>query len=326
MNAHSRQFREAWRAHVDALKSQYKISEVVSKWTKLEKAGKELVGLCLNHNEHTPSMRVNDAKGTVWCFACEFTGDIFDVVQLMTGLSFREAVEWLDGAGLSAVDPQERRVAIEREEAQRKLDIETARRFWADGISPDGTPAEVYLRQARGITIPLPPSVRFGMVPAWRDRDTGEWSEPQPAVLFAVFDKAGEVCGIQRIFVRNGGLQKARMEKPKLSLGRIKGGSLRLGDPQRRVILCEGPEDGLSLMQGLPGAAVWPTLGTAMMPAVEFPNVVREIVIAGQNDDAGRVAVNKAAAALGDQGFLVSTMFPDPQFKDWNDQLRGIAR
>jgi DNA primase len=62
------------------------------------------------------------------------------------------------------------------------------------------------------------------------------------------------------------------------------------------------------------------------MPEIIFPPEIRSIVIAGQNDEAGRVAVVKAAERLMEQGFDVRTMFPDPAFKDWNDQLRGIRK
>lgn len=316
-----------FRRLVDEVRQTHDISEVVRKWTDLRPAGRgELAGLCVAHNERTPSMRVNDAKGQVYCFGCGYTADIFRVVQDQLGCSFLDALRWVGDAGLQLVDPSERIRQRVEDDAKREQGVADARELWGRCGDPRGTPAEVYLREVRGITMPLPPSLRFGFVPAWRDKETGEWSPPLPALVCAVYNRAEEVVGIQRIFLRDGGRAKARMRKPKKSLGQIKGASLRLGPVQSSIIVCEGPEDGLSLAQELPGRSVWPTLGTGLMPHVEYPTEVEEIVIAGQNDAPGQAAVTRAAESLMDQGYRVRKMFPDPGFSDWNDQLQGVRR
>jgi DNA primase len=313
------------RMRDDAI-ARHNISDVVGKWVKLRRTGREFEGLCLNHAEKSPSMRVNDTKGKVYCFGCGYHADIIQVVQDQVGLGFMDALRWLGAEHLPIVDEAERIRAREEDEADRLRDIADARKFWDAGADPRGTPAEVYLREVRGITKGLPPSIRFGHVPAGRDKLTGEWRAPMPAVLCAVYDRGGAVVGIQRIFLRDGGRAKANMKRPKLTLGRIRGGSLRLGPPQPTIIVCEGPEDGLTLAQEIPGSSVWPTLGTGLMPIVAYPEEVTEIVIAGQNDGAGKAAVDAAGQALLEQGFAVRTMFPDPAFKDWNDQLRGVRK
>jgi DNA primase len=315
----------AFRAAVEEVRHRHNISDVVSKWAPVKRAGRELVSLCLFHSERTPSMRVNDAHGIFYCFGCGASGDIIELVMMKLGCRFMEALNWLGGANLPHIDPAERILRAERDEATRLREIEDAKRFWSECVSAAGTPAEVYAR-SRAIVAPLPDSIRFGELPAWRNPESGEWTRPIPAMVCACFDRAGEVVGIQRIFLRDGGRAKARMRKPKLTLGRIRGASLRLGPPQATVIVCEGPEDGLSLAQELPGRSVWPTLGTGLMPAVEYPPEVSEIIIAGQNDKAGVAAAEKAGEALLKQGFAVRTMFPHPDFKDWNDELRGIRR
>jgi DNA primase len=144
-------------------------------------------------------------------------------------------------------------------------------------------------------------------------------------MVCAIFDQGGAVCGIQRVFLTPDGTAKAPMRKPKLTLGRIRGASLRLGPVQSSIIVCEGPEDGLSLLENLPGSSVWPCLGTGLMPAVEFPPEVKEITLAGQNDNAGRDAVERAGVALAERGYRVRTMFPDTRFNDFNDQHRGVS-
>lgn len=195
--------------------------------------------------------------------------------------------------------------------------------MWERCVPASGTPAEAYLR-GRGIAMPLPASLRFGAVYAWRNEETGEVGPDLPALVGAVVNGAGELTGVQRIFIKPDGTGKAKMRKPKKSLGRVRGSALRLGPVAPELILCEGPEDGLSLAQEMPGHSVWVALGTAMMPELGLPPEVRAVVIAGQNDAPGQHAVRNAAEALSARGLSVRTMFPDPRFKDWNDQLRGV--
>lgn len=316
----------AFRAHVDDVRNRHPLSAVVSRYTKLKPVGREMGGLCPFHEERSASFRVSDAKGLYWCFGCQAKGDVFGFVQAKTEGSFLDAVKWLDGSDLPMADPAEMAKRRQEDEASRARDVADAVGLWNGAQAVEGTPAETYLREVRAITSPLPSSIRFGLVPAWRDDETGEWGRAFPALICAVFDRGGAVCGIQRVFLRPDGGGKARMKRPKKSLGRVRGASMRLGPVQPTIIVTEGPEDGLTLAQEIPGASVWPTLGTALMPAVEYPDEVTEIVIAGQNDPQGKVAVAAAAEALLAQGYAVRTMFPGERFKDWNDELRGVAR
>jgi DNA primase len=311
---------------VNEVRNRHNISEVVSKWTSLKRSGRELVGLCLNHKERSPSMRVSDAKGVVFCFACGFTADIFGVVMHMQGLRFMDALRWVDSSELMVVDPSERVRKRAEDEAERRASLADARRFWSDASPIEGSAGETYLCQHRGITMPLPASIRFGRVPSWKDDATGKWGPCAPAVLCAVFDGAGEVCGIQRIFVRDDGSGKRWGAKSKRSLGSIREASMRFGPPQRTVIVCEGPEDGLTLAQEIPGSSVWPACGTGLMPLIDYPPEVQEVIIAGQNNEAGRIAVDRTAEAVIGRGLPARTMFPDADFDDWNDQLLGVCK
>jgi DNA primase len=314
----------AFQQRVDEIRTMHNISEIIGRYTTLRKTGREVAGLCVFHNERSPSLRVNDAKGTYHCFGCGASGDVIRFVMDKEGKSFLDALSWLGASDLPVVSPEQRAQRAAEDAADREQAIAEARMFWDRSRPAAGTPAQVYAR-ARGITMPLPPSIRFGMVPAWRDRETGEWGRDLPALIGAV--TIGEdLVAIQRIFLRDGGRAKANMKKPKLSLGRVMGGALWLGPPACEIIITEGPEDALSLAQEIPGRTVAAALGTAMMPAIRYPAQVRRITIAGQNDKAGALAVDQAAAALTELGFSVRTMFPHPDYKDWNDQLRGIRR
>lgn len=309
---------------VDEAKQKHNISDVMAKHANVTKVGKERKSLCPFHNEKSPSFQLNDAKGTFYCFGCGATGDIVRLVMRLQGIGFMDAMRWLGAADLPEVSAADRLRAAEEDAAERAQAIADARMMWDRCVDPVGTPAETYLRQCRGITMALPPAVRFGVVPTSRD-EQGIWKRPHPALVLSVVDGAGDVVGLQRVFLRPDGMAKAWGKKSKLSLGRPRGAAVRLqAGISGRVILTEGPEDGMSLAQELPDCTVWVALGTAMMPELRLPPSLTELTIAGQNDAAGRAAVEAARARFIEQGIAVRLMYPADGFKDWNDQLRGI--
>jgi len=58
---------------------------------QLRKVGKDHVGLCPFHDDHTPSLRVTASKGLFRCPACGATGNVIQFVAKKEGLSDREA-------------------------------------------------------------------------------------------------------------------------------------------------------------------------------------------------------------------------------------------
>lgn len=314
-----------FRRRIDDAMARRNLSAILGRHTKLKRRGRELVGLCPYHQEKSPSFEVNDAKGVYYCHGCGASGDHFTALKLLDRLTFREAYEALTNDTFPTVSDGDRVKALREDAAARASAIDDARLMWARSVDPHGTPAELYLRTARGISMELPLSVRFGMVPTSRD-DDGHWKKPYPAVVLACTDAAGDLIGVQRIFLRDDGSDKRWGKRSKLSAGRPRGGVVRFsgGPSPVHVVTGEGPEDGLSLAQELPDRAVWAALGTAMIPEIQFPQSVRRVTIAGQNDAPGRAAAAKAVPLLEQRGFDVDTMWPGDAFKDWNDQLRGV--
>lgn len=300
------------------------MSGVVGRATALKKAGREYQGLCPFHPEKSPSFFVNDAKGFGHCFGCDWHGDQIKFVMDREGCSFREAYQRLANDDLPIWTPAERAKALAEDRLDDLEKEQCARKFFEASGPVAGTPGEIYLR-ARGITIEPPPFVRFGTVPSWRDKETGEWGRNRPALVCGAQDGTGAVVGIQRIFFPGDDPSLGRKDC-KLSLGTIKGAALRLAPAEPVIIMAEGPEDGLSIMQEGPGLPVWVPFGTSMMPSVQLPPIVRKVIIAEQNNTAGRIAASKAAISLSDLGLEVSGAQPHSQYDDWNDQLRGDAQ
>lgn len=321
----------AFHHAVEKARERHYLSDVVARYTTLRKRGtRELVGLCPFHAEKSPSFEVNDAKGVYYCHGCGASGDAFRFLMQKDGLTFREAFEALTGDSFPVVSEEERarrKEADARDIAER---VALARSIWAASLPAAGTPAEVYAR-SRGISAPLPETARFVMTARWRNSETGEVGRDHPAMACALQDAAGEIVGVQCIFLQNGGRRKydhvredGTKAKAKLSFGVIVGSAFRIGPVSDHIVICEGPEDGLTLGQQLPDQTVWVACGTAMMSKVSIPAGVRKITLAGDNGEAGRLAVQQAATAYLDLGLMVGSAFPDPCFKDWNDELMEV--
>lgn len=74
--------------------------EVVGRYVKIRRAGREYTGLCPFHDESTPSFTVNPQKGFVHCFGCGAHHDAIGFLMRHLGVDFREAVRQLDSGAL----------------------------------------------------------------------------------------------------------------------------------------------------------------------------------------------------------------------------------
>jgi DNA primase catalytic core len=90
--------------NAEAIKSRIDLVNYVSRYTKLERSGRDFLGLCPFHSEKTPSFRVHNGR---WrCFgACNSSGDLIDFVMQMEHLDFLEAYRKLaEEIGLEVED------------------------------------------------------------------------------------------------------------------------------------------------------------------------------------------------------------------------------
>ena len=69
--------------------------DLVSEYVKLEKRGRNYIGLCPFHDEKTPSFTVSEDKQICHCFGCKKGGNVFQFTQEIKDLSFVEAVKEL---------------------------------------------------------------------------------------------------------------------------------------------------------------------------------------------------------------------------------------
>jgi hypothetical protein len=149
-----------------------------------------------------------------------------------------------------------------------------------------GTPVEAYLR-SRAITI-LPPLVQYHPR-LWYSDDTYF-----PGMVVERQNAAGDVVALHRTFLTEAGA-KAPVEPMRKDLGRWTGTAIRLSGRAEEMLLGEGIETVLSVMQmtGLPG---WAAGSAGALRMAVLPPWVRRVTILVDGDDEGERASQAAAA------------------------------
>ncbi len=297
---------------IDAIRRNNPLPDVAAKVVALQPVGKEWMGCCPFHSDRSPSFTIFDCGRRFYCFGCSASGDVLDFVQRAYGVTLPEAARML---GADEV-PKVALTATPAADVEAKANQDRARSIWERTVPAAGSLSESYLR-FRGIFAPFPDDIRFSCLPC-------DNLGALPCLVAAVRDVDGEITGIQRIWLAHDGMGKADVAKPKRSLGRVKGGAIRLGDldGSSTVTVCEGPEDGLSLLEML-GGPVWVAAGATFLPHMQFPPEVRSVLIGADNDPAGALAAQDAARTFASRGLSARIIHPLAGSKDFNDELRG---
>jgi DNA primase len=79
----------------DRIRAAVNIADLVAELTTVKRSGRNHMAVCVFHQEKTPSMSLDVARGLYKCHGCHAAGDIFTFVQETQGLTFPEAMEWL---------------------------------------------------------------------------------------------------------------------------------------------------------------------------------------------------------------------------------------
>lgn len=159
------------RGDIDRVREATDIVELISEITKVKRSGRSYMAVCPFHEEKTPSMSVDRARGLYHCFGCDAGGDVFKFVQETRGVEFGEALDMLaTKAGIQLVrDPDEARKRGRRaaavEALRRSVDVYHQRLKKA----ADAGPARAYLR-SRGYDVDIIDEWKLGF--AGTDWDT----------------------------------------------------------------------------------------------------------------------------------------------------------
>lgn len=153
------------RSDVGTIKERLDITEVVSGYIKLEKAGTSFKARCPFHNEKTPSFFVSPVRQSFYCFGCGAKGDIFTFVEEVEGLDFRGALKHLAEKAGVEIEYHSSESKTEKDKILNALEEATS--FFEKELA-GFEPARRYIA-SRGISGETIKNWRIGYSPAeWR--------------------------------------------------------------------------------------------------------------------------------------------------------------
>ena len=256
---------------------------------------------CPCHEDRTPSLSISDGQDGVLLVNCFAGCDPVDILRALSDQGLSEPPRATPSPRLH-----------HRDNGRAALGI------WRESQSAAGTVVERYLRR-RGITLPVPPSIRFH--PGLKHGPTGLIL---PAMVAAVQAPDRRVVAIHRTFLTEYGT-KATVSTPKMALGPLGAGAVRLAKAGSLLGLAEGIEDALSAMQ-LFDLPCWASLGGARLARVDLPPEVREVRIFADGDDPGKEAAETSVRRFRREGLKARAFLPPGGVKDWNDALIAEGR
>ena len=204
---------------------------------------------------------------------------------------------------------------------------EAARRLFAMSLPLSRTLVETYLRN-RGITaLHGTGSLRFHPRCYYRPDDHSP-TETWPAMIASVTDLAGYLTGAHRTWLDPGGfseatLGKAPIDTPRRAMGDLLGHAVQFGVAGEVMAAGEGIETMLSLRCVLPAMPMVAALSAAHLSAILFPDTLRRLYIARDDDPAGDGAMAtliERAQVAGIEAIVIS-----PRLGDFNEDLRLLG-
>jgi DNA primase len=152
-------------SQIPEIKEKLDIVNIIGERIKLQRRGKNFLGLCPFHSEKTPSFNVSPDMQRYICFGCKRKGDVFEFIQEFDRLTFPETLEYLaDKAGVKleklTPDPQEKM----RKDMFAALEL--AQRYFSYLLVEHavGEPARQYL-EGRGLSPSLAKQFGLGFAP-----------------------------------------------------------------------------------------------------------------------------------------------------------------
>jgi len=275
-----------------------------------KKSGQGWMARCPAHDDHDPSLSINekDGKPLVYCHA---------------GCSQKEVIDALRQCGLWSTNNNNLhrtspKVRTPPKQRQKKGNSAYALEIWNSASPAEGSKAADYLT-SRGITIPIPPSIRF-LSSHKHQPSGGEF----PCMVAQITEGInGSPSGVHRTFLAQDGEGKAPVDPAKMMLGPAQGGVVRLGEPRDDEVLMvgEGLETTLSAMQAT-GLPAWAALSTSGMKTLELPAGNFRVIILADGDEMGENAARATAKRWVEKANRKVSIARPPFGKDFNDVLR----
>lgn len=321
---------------LDELIARSDIVDVVGSYVPLVSKGGSYWGCCPFHSEKTPSFHVLQDKQMYYCFGCKRGGGVINFIMEEENLPFHEAVRFLaKRAGIEVPEEEGDREAGRRR--QRLLDLNRdAARFYFQLLSqPEGRTVREYLDRRK---IGKATAVKFGLgasPDSWdslltamtkagytkselldaglavQNKTGGLYDKFRNRLMFPVIDVRGDVVAFGgRVLDHSEPKYMNSSETPVYSKRReLYALNLAKKTKRTNIILCEGNIDVVTLHQaGFDNAVA--SMGTAL--TVEQTRLLsrytKELILCYDNDNAGKIATERALQILGNSEFTVRVL------------------
>ena len=332
------------QSFLDELIARNDIVDVVGSYVQLNRRGSNLFGLCPFHSEKTGSFSVAPDKQIYYCFGYKKGGGVVNFIMEEENLSYPDAVRFLaKRAGMEVPEEEGDREASRRRQRLLDLNRDAARFYYQLLQQPEGRAVQEYLDRRR---IKKSTAVKFGMgasLDSWdtlltamtkkgytkaellaaglivQNKSGGFYDKFRNRLMLPVIDTRGDVVAFgSRVLDKSEPKYMNSSETPVYSKRRVLYG-LNLAKKTKRpnIILCEGNLDIVTLHQaGFDNAVA--SMGTAL--TVEQTRLLsrftKELVLCYDNDNAGKIATERALQILNNSEFSVKVLQLPRRFVD----------
>lgn len=332
------------------LKDRNDITDVISSYVTLKRAGRLHSGRCPFHNEKTPSFYVYPDTQSFYCFGCGAGGEVITFIKKIENLDYIDAVKFLaQRAGMEMPQDSYDDSMAKLKRRIYEINRETARFFHNCLISPAGAKGLSYLR-GRGLTdrtikrfgLGYAPDSGFELINHLRDKGftDSEMIQANVAtksrnghtvsrffdrVMYPIIDLRGNVIAFGgRIMSDQKPKYLNTSDTPVFSKStQLFALNMAKNINTRQLILAEGYMDVIALHQaGFQNAVA--TLGTAL--TAQQADLIRryadEVVICYDSDEAGRKASDRAIVLLRNAGLKIRIVTV-PNAKDPDEFMKA---
>ena len=324
------------RQFMDELTERNDIVDVVGSYVSLVSKSGSFWGCCPFHNEKTPSFHVLQDKQIYYCFGCKKGGGVVNFIMEQENLSFPEAVRFLaKRAGMEVPEDETDRDASRYRQRLLDLNRDAARFYYQTLQQNEGAGVRAYLEKRQ---ISRSTAVKFGMgasPDSWdalllamtkkgyskrelldaglvvQNKNGRLYDKFRNRLMLPVIDTRGDVVAFgSRVLDKSEPKYMNSSETPVYSKRRVLYG-LNLAKKTKRpnIILCEGNLDIVTLHQaGFDNAVA--SMGTALTPEQVrlLSRFTKELVLCYDNDNAGKIATERALQILNNSEFSVKVL------------------
>ena len=306
--------------------------EIIGAFVRLQRHGKQYVGLCPFHTETHPSLSVSSEKGVFHCFGCDAGGDSLSFLMRLKGLTFPEALaEATRLLGLPPPSPCPETAATARlskaaecatqifvnwlwqregEQGRRYLQErgihDTTAKAFRLGFHPDHPTMLLRALSAQGVTIEHARALGLAI------RKGDRWvSGFRGRLIFPITDGRGQVRGFgARALTDRGAKYLNSPDSPLFHKGQLVYGLAQARaaiETRGEALVVEGYLDVLTLHQAGFTHTVSP-LSTALSTAqlTTLRPLAKRVVLLFDGDAAGQTAMTRAFVPAEESGVPVS--------------------